>query len=496
MQKECLKFLFPTRSLILPVFAILLAAWLQTLNSVAAAENKIALVIGNNDYKAGRLENPSNDATAMAAKLRELGFTVILRTNAGQRDMTRAISEFGRKIANGDISLFYFAGHGLQVRGRNFLVPIDAEIFSEASVRSEAIDVDQVLDQLRPARLSLVILDACRNNPFESRFRSMQGSGLAQIDAPTGTLIAYATAPGKVAADGIGKNGLYTGELLKVMDSAGLKIEDVFKQVRINVLKSSNSQQIPWESSSLTGEFFFRPAVNPAIDEEKERWALRQALADERKKREVDSEHLKRELDKLRSELSRLANTSVATQAVPQASVPTAAAKPSVPPMPSTNSSRPVVAAVKPAAIASKPSEINEWANRLELLEKSRGHLNFATAIAILFDIRQDDELRRALGLERAFKRAPYASAVAMGVRSDNGAITTGYGWRWRRKEYAAEAALENCKRTGSACKVVMENGEFQENNFFEVVRELRRGSIERVKKVFFQSTSDISSKF
>lgn len=239
MQKACLKFLSPTRSSFLPVLAILLAAWLQTSNGAAAAENKIALVIGNNDYKAGRLENPGNDATAMAAKLRELGFTVILRTNASQRAMTRAISEFGRRIADGGTSVFYFAGHGLQVRGRNFLLPIDAEISGEASVRSEAIDVDQVLDQLRPARVSMVILDACRNNPFETRFRTTQGSGWAQFDAPTGTLIAYATAPGKVAADGTGKNGLYTGELLKVMDGIGLKIEDVFKQVRINVLKAS-----------------------------------------------------------------------------------------------------------------------------------------------------------------------------------------------------------------------------------------------------------------
>jgi hypothetical protein len=165
--------------------------------------------------------------------------------------------------------------------------------------------------------------------------------------------------------------------------------------------------------------------------------------------------------------------------------------------MPSTNSGRPAaVAAAKPAAIAAKPSESNVWASRLELLEKSRGQLSFATALAILLDIRQDDELTRTLGLERAFKRAPYASAVAMGVRSDNGAITTGYGWRWRLKEYAVESALENCKRTGSACKIVMENGEFQENNFFEVARDLRQGSIEAVKKRFLQSTSEIASRF
>ena len=178
----------------------------------------------------------------------------------------------------------------MQVRGKNFLIPVDAEINSEASVRSEGVDVDQVLDQLGPARLSMVILDACRNNPYERRFRGMGDGGLAQIDAPKGTLIAYATAPGKTAADGAGANGLYTQELLRALDRTGLKVEDVFKQVRINVSKGTNDAQIPWEASSLVGEFVFRADTNATAQDdrlktmESERLALLAALEQERLK--------------------------------------------------------------------------------------------------------------------------------------------------------------------------------------------------------------------
>jgi hypothetical protein len=240
--------------------------------------HRIALIIGNAAYPGtGALKNPANDANDIAAKLRKFNFDVTLKTNVGQRDMLRALTEFGDKVQQGSEVLFFYAGHGMQVRGKNYLIPIDAEIRTENSVSSEAVDVDQLLDKLAAARLSMVILDACRNNPFERRFRG-GGQGLAQINAPTGTLIAYATAPGKVAADGEGRNGLYTAELLTALDTPGIKVEDVFKRVRANVVKKSGEVQTPWESSSLTGDFYFvfqGPAtiqMQPAADPETDYW--------------------------------------------------------------------------------------------------------------------------------------------------------------------------------------------------------------------------------
>ena len=239
---------------------LLLTLWLGIATAAelpAVAEKRVALVIGNAAYPGpAALKNPTNDARDIAAKLKKLGFDVMLRTDIRQKDMLRSLTEFGDQVQSGTEAIFFYAGHGMQVRGRNYLIPIDAEIRSESSVSSEAVDVDQLLDKLAPARLSMVILDACRNNPFERRFRG-GGQGLAQINAPTGTLIAYATAPGKVAADGEGRNGLYTSELLAAMDVPGIKIEDVFKRVRANVVKRSGDAQTPWESSSLTGDFYF-----------------------------------------------------------------------------------------------------------------------------------------------------------------------------------------------------------------------------------------------
>jgi hypothetical protein len=223
-----------------------------------ANEKRVALVIGNGAYKDAPLRNPVNDARAMAQALNGVGFEVILRENTTQRDMLRAVGEFGRKLSSNSVGLFYYAGHGIQVRGRNFLIPIDATIQSEAEASLEALDVERVLEQMQQAgnRMNMVILDACRNNPFERRFRSVSG-GLAPIDAPKGTLLAYATAPGKVAADGDGANGLYTQELLQAIRQPGLKVEDVFKRVRGAVAQRTSDQQMPWEASSLTGDFFF-----------------------------------------------------------------------------------------------------------------------------------------------------------------------------------------------------------------------------------------------
>ncbi len=224
------------------------------------AESRVALVIGNGGYRNSPLLNPVHDARDMAAALKGLGFEVIERFDATQKEMNRAIAIFGEKLNGDTIGLFYYAGHGLQVRGKNYLIPVDAEISGETSIRAEAVDVDAVLDQLSASDLSIVILDACRNNPYERRFRSVAG-GLAQMDAPKGSLIAYATAPGKTAFDGNGRNGLYTAELLKEVKKQGMPLEAVFKNVRRSVARATADQQIPWESSSLTGDFYFTPMV-------------------------------------------------------------------------------------------------------------------------------------------------------------------------------------------------------------------------------------------
>lgn len=231
----------------------------QNAPTTANNSKRIALVIGNGAYtSAPALKNPPNDAREMAATLKALGFDVSSGVNVSQREMKRLIREFGQKLKAGGNGLFYYAGHGVQARGRNYIIPIDADIQSEADVEDSGVDVALVLNYMDDAQngLNIVILDACRNNPFARSFRSAS-EGLAQVDAPTGTLIAYATAPGRVAADGAGENGLYTSELLKAMRLQGLSATDMFMQVRAEVMKKTGNKQVPWEASSLVGAFYF-----------------------------------------------------------------------------------------------------------------------------------------------------------------------------------------------------------------------------------------------
>lgn len=222
-------------------------------------QRRIALVIGNGAYtNAPPLKNPPNDARDMAATLKVLGFEVTSGVNVNQRDMNRLIREFGQKLKGGGSGLFYYAGHGVQSKAKNYLIPIEADIQSEIEVEDAGVDVNLVLGYMDDAQngLNVVILDACRNNPFARSFRSAS-NGLAQVDAPTGTLIAYATAPGRVAFDGTGQNGLYTSELLKQMQIPGVSVTDMFMRVRAEVMRQTGGKQVPWESSSLIGSFYF-----------------------------------------------------------------------------------------------------------------------------------------------------------------------------------------------------------------------------------------------
>lgn len=226
-----------------------------------AKAQRLALVIGNGAYKDAPLPNPLNDAADMARVLEASGFTVIKRENASLKEMHLALREFGDRLGRQSTGLFFFAGHGMQVRGRNYLLPVDADIAREDEVAFSALDLGAVMEKIDSAKnpVNIVVLDACRNNPFGNRLTATT-KGLAQVEAPPGTLIAFATAPGSTAADGSGRNGLYTQHLVKQIDRAGLAIEEVFKAVRAGVRTESKGAQIPWESTSLESMFRFRSA--------------------------------------------------------------------------------------------------------------------------------------------------------------------------------------------------------------------------------------------
>jgi len=231
----------------------------MTVNTTIAQERRTALVIGNAAYESGPLRNPVNDATDIAAALQRLGFEVTLLRDAKLRGMEEGIEAFSQKLRKGGVGLFYFAGHGLQVAGENYLVPLGARISREQDVRFETIQVGRILGGMEDAgnEVNLIILDACRDNPFARSFRSGASRGLAVSPSVRGSLMAYATAPGKTAADGNGRNGIYTQQLLRYMTTPGMKVEDVFKKVRLSVEEATNGQQTPWENTSLRGDFYF-----------------------------------------------------------------------------------------------------------------------------------------------------------------------------------------------------------------------------------------------
>jgi uncharacterized caspase-like protein len=232
------------------------------------SEQRIALVIGNSDYKNSPLKNPVNDATDMAKKLESLGFKVKRLLNADQVEMKKAIRQFGVDLKKGGVGLFYYAGHGMQVKGNNYLIPVGVDIAEEDEVEDLAVDASLILRKMQSAdnRLNIVLLDACRNNPFARSFRSAE-RGLAQMDAPAGTMISYATAPGMTAADGDGRNGVFTKNLLKALDKSGnVELSQLMKQVGKGVQEDTKKGQTPWVSSSVTGDFYF---INVHIDKAK-----------------------------------------------------------------------------------------------------------------------------------------------------------------------------------------------------------------------------------
>ena len=237
----------------------------------APLDVRVALIIGNSAYAGAPLLNPANDAKAMADVLKRLGFTVIELRDGSKAQMSAAIAQVSNSLKGKQgVGMLYYAGHGLQLDWRNYMVPVDANLKTAADVTSQTIDLSSVVDIFKAAgnRMNIVVLDACRDNPFGGNTSSAKG--LAQLDAPPSTLLAYATAPGNVAEDGTtaSGHGLYTQFLLQELKRPAAKIEDVFKRVRLNVRRQSEGRQIPWESTSLEDDFLFNDGIKYTIKPE------------------------------------------------------------------------------------------------------------------------------------------------------------------------------------------------------------------------------------
>ena len=231
-------------------------------------ETRVALIIGNSDYRSAPLDNPANDASDLAAALEKQGFNVLVRENVGERGLKEAVDVFAKYLQKGGIGLFFFAGHGIQLKDQNFLLPVDVGFESEADVSFKSISAEYVLSRMAEAgnRINIVILDACRNNPLQqSRKTISKGLGVMNVGrAEKGTFIAYATSPGSTAADGTGRNGIYTKHLLRSLETQDSDIDRVFGRVRTGVVQDTNGDQVPWTSSSVIGSFYFDVAEDIA----------------------------------------------------------------------------------------------------------------------------------------------------------------------------------------------------------------------------------------
>ena len=240
--------------------------------SVYSQERRLALVIGNGDYGKNSLANPINDAKSIEAALKGIGFEVEQYENLDQKGMFRAIDNFGNKLKNYDIGLVFYAGHGLQSKGFNYLMPVDATLKSESDVEYNCVRADRILGKMEDAKnkVNIVILDACRDNPFERSWtRAAKGKGLATMTAPVGSIIALATSPGSTASDGIaGNNGLYTSGILTYINEPGITAIQMFQKVTAYVYKKSDNHQLPWVSTSLTGDFYLVPGSGKADNKE------------------------------------------------------------------------------------------------------------------------------------------------------------------------------------------------------------------------------------
>src|ERR1700753_3732501 len=240
----------------------------------AKADKRVAFVVGNGAYKnVAQLPNPPIDAKAMAAVLRNVGFDVVEGTNLTRDKMTEKLLDFGKRAQGADVAVFYYAGHGIAVSGTNYLLPVDADIKSEMDVKlGAAINIDLTLDQtMGDAKVKLVFLDACRDNPFAAKIKQTAtrsvsvGQGLAEMKSGEGTLIAFATGPGQTALDGTdGQHSPFTRALIKHVTEPGVEIPQAMTEVRAEVNEETNKGQLPWGHTNLTGSVYLNPAAAPA----------------------------------------------------------------------------------------------------------------------------------------------------------------------------------------------------------------------------------------
>ena len=254
--------------LVLSICVITAACFAVNTASAAPTEARTALVIGNSDYRSSPLVNPRNDARDLGEVLKKLGFEVEVVIDQNKEQMTEAIFEFGDRLRKrGGVGFFYYAGHGMEVDGENYLIPVGADIPSERYVKLRGVPMGEVTTGLAAARnkMNIVVLDACRNNPFARSWRS--GSrGLAVMSTPAETLIAYATEPGSVAADGVGtRNSPYAQALIASIQEPGVRLVDVFRRTRAKVRNETGGAQVPWQSDNLTTEAFYFVPASPRI---------------------------------------------------------------------------------------------------------------------------------------------------------------------------------------------------------------------------------------
>jgi Caspase domain len=230
-----------------------------------------ALVIGNGGYvDVNPLKNPTNDADDIGEILAKRDFTIIKKTDCTHKEMDLALKEFRAALKDSDVGLFFFAGHGMQIDGENYLAAIDADADTETDAKHSSLSLNRVIETMEKSgtATNIIVLDACRENPFERAWhRSASSRGLAPVYAPKGTIIAYATSPGQIASDGAGRNGAYTAALLKHIDTPDVSLENMFKRVRNTLSAATNGKQISWEHTSLAGDFFFNLSLGARIDE-------------------------------------------------------------------------------------------------------------------------------------------------------------------------------------------------------------------------------------